>query len=152
MWLLPLFVILAHLVSKGQERKAQSVEFTQVEAAAIGDVRTLATAEFAYFYTYKRLACRLTDLGSSKDGSEGPNSSGLIYDDLASGQRNGYNYSIHCNGKASAQISAGPKPGATEKAYAFCTQITSDGKDANGGMIHYSDTVERCHKRGKVLP
>jgi hypothetical protein len=82
----------------------------------------------------------------------GPNSAGLVSDDLSSGQRNGYRYSIWCNGKNSAQINAEPRTGTTEKAHSFCTQITSDGKDANGGVIHYADTVAMCHKKGKALP
>jgi hypothetical protein len=147
MWIAFLFVIVARAFSEGQQSTAQAVE---LEAGAIGAMRTLATAEFAYFYTHKKLACKLADLGSSKDGSVGAQSAGLIYDDLASGQRNGYQYSIRCAGTGSAQISASPNSGI--KTHAFCTEITSNGKDADGGTIHYSDTVAMCQKQGKILP
>lgn len=141
--------VLASMSSAGQT--TQTVQFSDAEASAIGHLRTVNTAQFAYFYTYKKLACSLTNLASSKNGSPaGPDAARLLPDDLDAGQANGYTFTIHCEGNASAHMSAAPLAG--QKGRAFCAEITSKGGDANGGLIHYSDRAATCDKEGKVLP
>lgn len=148
-WLTVFPAILISISGEGQNPKA--VAFSETEAGAIGHVRTLATAEFAYFYSYKALACSLSDLGSSKNSPEGPHSAGLIYDNLASGKLDGYSFLIRCEGSASL-ITASPVAGQNEKAHSFCAEITRSGDDAGGGLIHFSENAARCQKDGKLLP
>jgi type IV pilus assembly protein PilA len=64
------------------------------ETAALQAVRTLYTAEVQYQSQYGRYAASLAELGPPASGAPTPSSAGLIGNDLANGEKQGYRFVV----------------------------------------------------------
>jgi type IV pilus assembly protein PilA len=64
------------------------------ETAAIGALRTIHETEVQYFSTYGKYASSLTELGPPTSGSASPAAADLIHEDLASGVKGGYKFTV----------------------------------------------------------
>lgn len=64
------------------------------EVSAIAAIRTLHTAQVQYYSTYGRYATSLTELGPPATGSANASSADLIGNDLASGEKSGYKFTL----------------------------------------------------------
>jgi type IV pilus assembly protein PilA len=64
------------------------------ETSPIKAITTIHTAQVQYYSTYNRFATSLQELGPPASGSEGPAAAGLIDRDLASGEKDGYKYTV----------------------------------------------------------
>jgi type IV pilus assembly protein PilA len=72
------------------------------ETAAIGAIRTLHTAQVQYTSQYGRYATSLVELGPPASGAAGPAAGDLIGNDLASGDKSGYKFTM--TGNASGYV------------------------------------------------
>lgn len=89
------------------------------QRAAIAQLRVLLDAETAYNGSRNHFACSLAELADSP---------GLIDRELASGQKDGYAFSIHCNVKNVSyayQVWAAPLRPAETGADFYCIDPTS---------------------------
>jgi type IV pilus assembly protein PilA len=103
------------------------------QTSAIASLRTLnqMEGEYASNYPSHGFACSLASLGGKPDaGAPTPESAQLIPDDLASGNKAGYTFTIACNGKTtinnqdqynSYQITAVPNSVGHSGDRGFCT-------------------------------
>jgi len=109
------------------------------EASAVGSLRTLNAAEITYNVTYPNVgfACSLATLGPAASGTSASSSTaGLIYSNLASGVKSGYDFTLlssNCapanNIKTTYDYGAAPiSAGVTGQRY-FCTDLS--------GVIQY---------------
>jgi type IV pilus assembly protein PilA len=64
------------------------------ETAAIYAIRTLHSTQVQYFSQFGRYALSLKELGPSGSGAPGPAAAGLIDDELASGAKSGYRFTM----------------------------------------------------------
>jgi len=101
------------------------------EAAAVGALRTVNSAEITYNTTYPSVgfACSLGTLAPPSSGTSPTSSTaGLIDATLAGGTKSGYTFTVsNCNGspKSSYQYTAAPvSPGYTGQRY-FCTDTSA---------------------------
>ncbi len=111
------------------------------ESISVANLRTLNTAEISYAATYsdRGFTCKLAELGGSSAGNEPrPEQAMLIDDVLASGQKNGYIFSISgCDARPASKYQATAVPVGPESGMrAFCSnesavlRYAADGKAA----------------------
>jgi type IV pilus assembly protein PilA len=67
------------------------------ETAAIKTLQTIHTAQTQYQSQYGRFATSLTELGPPQSGQPGPQSADLIDNNLATGEKSGYKYTVTGN-------------------------------------------------------
>ena len=67
------------------------------ETAAIKTLQTIHTAQTQYQSQYGRFATSLTELGPPQSGQPGPQSADLIDNNLASGEKSGYKFTVTGN-------------------------------------------------------
>ncbi len=77
------------------------------ETAAIKTMQTIHTAQTQYQSQFGRFATSLTELGPPQSGQPGPQSADLIDNNLASGEKSGYKFTVTGN-QAGYVISAVP--------------------------------------------
>ena len=119
----------------------QKTQNQSLESAAVGNLRTLNTAEVTYRATYpdRGFTCKLAELGGVNPGPQ-PNSDHamLIDDPLATGQKGGYVFSIGgCDARPASRYQATAVPQNPESGMrAFCSdqsaliRYAADGKPA----------------------
>jgi type IV pilus assembly protein PilA len=64
------------------------------ETAALKAIQTINTVQVQYQSQYGRFAASLAELGPPTSGAEGPSAAGLIGGDLASGDKQGYHFTL----------------------------------------------------------
>jgi prepilin-type N-terminal cleavage/methylation domain-containing protein len=64
------------------------------ETAAISHIRTIHTAETQYFSQFGKYATSLAELGPPTSGAANASAADLIPNDLASGEKGGYKYTL----------------------------------------------------------
>jgi len=75
--------------------KMQKMQMNARETGAIQALQTIKTAETQYMSQFGQFATSLSQLGPPSTGAaEGPQAADLIPEDLASGSKAGYNYTI----------------------------------------------------------
>lgn len=124
----------------------QNVRKTANETSAQASLRTLNQMEGQYnsLYPQRGYACALSSLGGKNDGSTPtPEAAQLIADDLASGNKSGYTFTIACGQKTtvnnqdqynSYQITAVPNSVGHSGNRGFCTDESSQIRfDPKGG-------------------
>ena len=120
------------------------------EAAVVGAVRTLNTAEISYAATYpeRGFTCRLSELGGTDVAKEpSPNHAMLIDPSLAGGVWKGYVVALTGCGSAPAvkyQVSAVPQDGSSGR-HSFCSDETGIVRSAGDG------TAASCLQTGAPL-
>ena len=67
------------------------------ETAAIKTMQTIHTAQTQYQSQFGRFAASLTELGPPQSGQAGPQSADLIDNNLASGEKSGYKFTVTGN-------------------------------------------------------
>ncbi len=67
------------------------------ETAAIKTLQTIHTTQTQYQSQYGRFATSLTELGPPQSGQPGPQSADLIDNNLASGEKSGYKFTVTGN-------------------------------------------------------
>ena len=67
------------------------------ETAAIKTLRTIHTAQTQYQSQFGRFATSLTELGPPQSGQPGPQAADLIDNNLASGEKSGYKFTVTGN-------------------------------------------------------
>ncbi len=100
------------------------------EASAVGSLRTLNTAEVAYFAIYANagFTCSLADLGGGGSGTTDAHHAGLIDDVLASGKKSGYLFTLSgCPAKPNPPVeyTITAVPAEPGRGRAFCTDQTA---------------------------
>jgi type IV pilus assembly protein PilA len=65
------------------------------ETAAIKTIQTIHTAQTQYQSQFGRFAASLTELGPPQSGQAGPQSADLIDNNLASGEKSGYKFTVN---------------------------------------------------------
>jgi type IV pilus assembly protein PilA len=94
------------------------------EMAALSAIRTLHTAETQYYSQYGKYAATLAELGPpASGGADGPASAGLISEDLALGEKQGYKYTLAGN-PGGYVINASPVAFGTSGGRTFYTDQT----------------------------
>lgn len=64
------------------------------EMAAIRHIGTIHTAQTQYYSQFGRFASSLKELGPPESGAPGPEAADLIPEDLASGEKSGYRFTL----------------------------------------------------------
>ena len=64
------------------------------EMAALQAIKTLHTAETQFYSQYGKYATTLAELGPPTSGAPGPAASDLIQEDLATGEKQGYKFTL----------------------------------------------------------
>jgi type IV pilus assembly protein PilA len=64
------------------------------ETAALQAIRTIHTVQVQYYSQYGRYATSLAELGPPASGSANPSAADLIGNDLASGEKSGYKFTL----------------------------------------------------------
>jgi prepilin-type N-terminal cleavage/methylation domain-containing protein len=64
------------------------------EMAAVRQIHTLHTVQAQYMSQFGRYAASLSELGGAPGSQVGPSSAGLIAEDLAGGEKNGYKFTL----------------------------------------------------------
>src|SRR5262252_1248433 len=67
------------------------------ETAAIKTLQTIHTAQTQYQSQFGRFAASLTELGPPQSGQAGPQSADLIDNNLATGEKSGYKFTVTGN-------------------------------------------------------
>jgi type IV pilus assembly protein PilA len=118
--------------------KLMAVNIRANETSATASLRTLTTDENQYNSTYPThgYACTLAALGGKEgSGTPTPDAAQLISDDLASGRKSGYTFSITCSDKTtnggvdqfnSYVINAVPNAVGRTGNRGFCTDQTGE--------------------------
>lgn len=74
--------------------KARQMMMASREIATIREIEVIQTAQAQYYSTYSRYAENLEQLGPPRAGKEGAEAAGLLPEDLASGKKGGYLFSL----------------------------------------------------------
>jgi type IV pilus assembly protein PilA len=93
------------------------------EAAAIQAIRTVSTVQFQYSSQYGRFATSLTELGPPATGNASAASADLIHSDLASGEKEGYKFSL-TGASGNYQVLAVPVTFGTTGSHTFYSDQT----------------------------
>ena len=72
----------------------KTARMNALEMAAIKHIETLNTAQTSYYSTFGKYAPSLQALGPGEGDTSGPDASGLIPEDLASGEKGGYRFTL----------------------------------------------------------
>jgi type IV pilus assembly protein PilA len=91
--LLIVIAIILIIITVALPRLSKARMFAQ-ETAAIQAVKTLHTAQVQYYSQYGKYASSLTELGPPASGADSPSAAGLINNDLASGEKSGYKFTM----------------------------------------------------------
>ena len=94
--LLIVIAIILIIITIALPRLSRARMYTQ-EAAAIGAIRTIHTAQVQYYSQYGRYATSLNELGPPTSGAAGPAAADLIGNDLSGGTKSGYKFSLTGN-------------------------------------------------------
>lgn len=78
------------------------------EAAAITEIRSIHTAQTQYLSQFGKFAATLAELGPPASGGAGPEAAGLLPGSLASGEKDGYLFTLTLT-PAGYNINANPK-------------------------------------------
>ena len=78
------------------------------EVAAVHEIRAIQSAQVQYMLQYGKYAAVLADLGPPASGAAGPKAADLISKSLASGEENGYVFTLVATPKGYT-INANPK-------------------------------------------
>ncbi len=158
-WVLP-------VLSVGPAPLQQDVR--AMEAAAVGRIRTLNTAEITYAQFFKQgFACTLAQLGPARNGNPAtdkptPEAGNLVDSDLAAGRYHGYHFTVRCPDDHTppdqVRVEAIPDD-AGSGARAFCSEVhgsESNSKSSGGiggGLIWYAKDgkAETCWINGIPL-
>ncbi len=84
-----ILIILAVAMPKLQKSRQYASEMAALQA-----IKTIHIAQTQYYSTYNKYAESLAALGPPTSGAEGPAASGLIQEDLASGEKQGYKFTL----------------------------------------------------------
>jgi hypothetical protein len=131
-------------------RGIQDDQNRESEMAAVTAVRTIATAEITYAGTYpaRGFTCQLSNLGGAYGGGDPtPNRARLIDDQLASGEKGEYRFTLSgCDGPPSSQFRITAIPSQPDSGlHVFC-------EDESGGTRRSPDgKVEKCFSEGIPL-
>ena len=121
------------------------------ETSAVASLRTLNAVEITYNNSYPTVgfACTLSALGPPAGSTAvSPTAAGLIDSNLASGNKNGYTFTVACIGGGTPtinyQTTAAPaSPGVTGQRY-FCSDTS--------GIIKYDSTsTANCLTNGNPI-
>jgi len=91
--LLIVIAIILIIVTVAVPKLNNARKFAQ-ETAAIKAVQTIHGAEAQYFSQFGKYAASLTELGPPTSGQAGPQSADIIHEDLASGVKGGYKFTL----------------------------------------------------------
>jgi prepilin-type N-terminal cleavage/methylation domain-containing protein len=91
--LLIVVAIILVLVGAGLPKLNQYLMNTR-EVAAIQQIKNLQTAEQQYMSQFGRFATSLEELGPNSSGQQGPEGADLIAEDMVSGEKGGYRYTL----------------------------------------------------------
>jgi prepilin-type N-terminal cleavage/methylation domain-containing protein len=83
------------------------------ESAAVREIHNLITAETQYMSSYGRYAQALQELGPPSSGQPSATGAGLITDEMAKGEKNGYKYSLQATPQGFAIVAVPSQYGAT---------------------------------------
>jgi type IV pilus assembly protein PilA len=121
-WIVVLFAISALLVLSACVDRRQQME--RQEVAAIFRVKEINIVQQQYKKFYQRYATALAELGPPKKGEAyGPNGANMLEDRLASGQVQGYVFTLKSTSPDTYTVNANPKVfGATGRRCFFSDQ------------------------------
>jgi len=91
--LLIVIAIILIIVTVAVPKLNNARKFAQ-ETAAIKAVQTIHSGEAQYFSQYGKYAASLTELGPPTSGQAGPQAADIIHEDLASGVKQGYKFTL----------------------------------------------------------
>jgi len=91
--LLIVIAIILIIVTVAVPKLNNARKFAQ-ETAAIKAVQTIHSGEAQYFSQYGKYAGSLTELGPPTSGQPGPQAADIIHEDLASGVKQGYKFTL----------------------------------------------------------
>lgn len=91
--LLIVIAIILIILAVAMPRLQKSRQYAS-EMAALQAIKTIHIAQTQYYSTYGKYAESLAALGPPTSGAEGPAASGLIQEDLASGEKQGYKFTL----------------------------------------------------------
>ena len=104
--LLIVIAIILIIITIAVPKLGNAKRFAQ-ETAAIQAMKTIHTAQVQYSSQYGRFATTLIELGPPASGSTSAASADIIQSDLASGEKQGYKFTMTANG-GGYQITAVP--------------------------------------------
>jgi len=104
--LLIVVAIILVLVGAGLPKLNQYLMNTR-EVAAIQQIRNLQTAQQQYMSQFGRFATSLEELGPNSSGQQGPEGADLIGEDMVSGEKGGYRYTLQ-EAQSGYSITAAP--------------------------------------------
>ena len=104
--LLIVIAIILIIITVALPRLSKAKMFA-METAAISAIRTIHTAQVEYSSQYGKFAASLAELGPPASGAESPAAAGMIEKDLASGEKQGYKFTMTGN-VGGYQINAQP--------------------------------------------
>ncbi len=91
--LLIVIAIILIILAVAMPRLAKSRMYAQ-EMAAVQAIKTIHIAQTQYYSTYGKYAETLVALGPPTSGAAGPAASDLIQEDLATGEKQGYKFTL----------------------------------------------------------
>ncbi len=91
--LLIVIAIILIILAVAMPRLSKSRMYAQ-EMAAVQAIKTLHIAQTQYYSTYGKYAETLAALGPPTSGAAGPAASDLIQEDLATGEKQGYKFTL----------------------------------------------------------
>lgn len=91
--LLIVIAIILIILAIAMPKLSKSRMYAQ-EMAALQAIKALHQAETMYYSQYGKYATTLAELGPPTGGAPGPQASDLIQEDLASGEKQGYKFTI----------------------------------------------------------
>lgn len=141
------------LAAPPEPKKAEAAKIIkQNESSAVGSLRSLNTAEYAYAKTYPEagFACKLKVFNPPRKGKEpSAKAADLIDPSLTSGTKNGYKFVLTCTEKSKPQktyrIAAVPVEVGVSGKRAFCTDQTAKIRAVDDG------SAASCFAKGKNL-
>jgi len=120
--LLIVIAIILIIITVALPRLGKARMFAQ-ETAAIQAIKTLHAAQIQYYSQYQRFATTLLELGPPASGADSPAAAGLIEHDLASGEKQGYKFTMTGN-PSGYQINAAPDAFGTTGSRTFFSDQT----------------------------
>lgn len=117
---------------------AQKAKTNAAETAVIREMQTIHQAQLQYYSQFGRYAASLADLGPKRNGQ----GSGLIPATLASGQKNGYVYTL-AGGADTFSVSAVPKT--------FDVTGTRTFYIDQGGIVHFNRGTEPANENSPEI-
>ena len=128
--LLIVIAIILIIITIAVPKLSKAKQFAQ-ETAALAAIRTIHSAQVQYSSQYGRFAASLTELGPPATGSASPASADLIMNDLASGKKQGYTFTMTGSG-GGYQINASPETFGTTGSRTFYSDQTMVVRENDG--------------------